>query len=268
MKKFLLFLLLLVPFLVSCEGEELNQQLIDELWKETIRITDIKPGSPMPTIYLMENDLYNQLLRHNCSILSGEEKSDCEEELISIDADVAVKFGKTREEIYGDYLKSEWKLHNENCDAYDGKNKSQCLKDKNYFFSTIALGRAFLTHRRIEMYYNVINDAGWNWSRYYESVRINFTYDEKLSYFYNIVGHEMLHIAFSEKGIPTEKHHKLMLEGKYLEKLIDFISKKADVYKDGPHKEISLRSLKLGIERDETLIRIKERLNKSDKKPL
>ena len=131
---------------------------------------------------------------------------------------------------------------NENCKNYEKKERKQCKKDQERLndFSGKAMGRAFFSHNRIEIYFYEIEFYTPN----------SFSYREGEVYFYSTIAHEFLHIALYKKAVPTGDHHSIMLVKNYLDNLIDFLSTRLELKNNSDPKERSFKSLERGIKND------------------
>lgn len=270
MKKLKLFPFIFLIAFPGCAGNALfkklgsieknNQSqaeliLLKDLWQETLKITGLPPNTPMPEISFLKRDLYEEIASLNCNHYPSDSRSQkhCLKEQERLEKKVELKLGEDRLAIYQSGLAAEQKLTDENCNKYkEGKTSKQCEDDQEKIRGYHqAFGRSFMSNNLIEIYVRRI-DA---------DTPISFGYKEREVYFYGVVAHEDSHLALHIKNPNNNSHHEIMLKEKYLEKLIDFLSRRLELKNNENPKNYSLKSLKMGIEADQiknqTLQRLK-----------
>ena len=251
----------------GCNERELDQDLVNKIWAKTIEVTEISDkGLIMPEMKLMSVDLYQKILKMDCESESGDSKTDCLAGRKELEDSVLQKTGKDYKARYSGYVRSERNVLAENCESYsDKEKKKQCESDKLSKKNLIKiLGRAFLAHHYVEIYYENIRGYLDRREKYYAYYHIPFTYGERESFFYSVIAHEFLHVALYWKknpdgsSIDIDDHHKLMKE-KYMDPLLNFISDHQKTARKGLHREFAFGSLEVGIESDEASKRVRSR---------
>ncbi len=264
--KKLLLLILLLP-LAGCWEKEIDEPLIRDIWQEVVRVHRLDPKTPMPEIAFLEEDIYRKLVRKDCSGYKGSRKEDCLEDRKELEEKAEEMLGRDYDEIYKEYVEAEWRFLREDCSQYQDKKKiKQCKKDKKRIENDDGkvFGRAFFGHYRAEIYPLEIYEWLASYERYYRRNFISFSYLEQEAYFYGVIAHEDEHLALNKLGVPASDQHKQMLESGSFVKILDFISKRLDIREGGIHRELSIKSLKHGIEGDEVQKRIQNRESGSE----
>lgn len=246
----------------GCDEQEVDQALVDKLWTKTVEQTGIAKDSPKPEIAIMDEDLYHKILDFECESKSGKSQEKCLEDRKELEDSVLLKTGKSYEQRYAAYIRSERSVLNEDCSKYsDKKKEKQCKADKLSKRSVgKILGRAFLGDRYLEIYYGNIWDYLDRRDRYYTAYHMPFSYAEKVCFFYSVVAHEMLHSALHTARVDVLDQHKQMHD-KHMDPLLNFISDYEKADRKGFHRELAFGSLEVGIEGDEAAKRIRNRQN-------
>ncbi len=257
------------PFVVflSCahlfeyQEDNVDRQLVGEIWKEVARVTGTNPDIPIPRIVFLEDDLYQELKKLHCKFLEKEDEQKCLAKREELFGRLERKYGKSVSALYLTYLVGEWNLA-EKCSNYQKSEKEKCEEDQKKLFNIGALARIFFGASRIELYLSELRENFYS----YQKLHNKWFRNEEKAHFYGTVAHELLHYAYWKKGIDANEHHKLMLESKNLETVLDALSHKMKVEPNGIHKYLHLRSLERGIEGDEAQKRILERKNSEIKR--
>lgn len=257
--------LILTPVIIlltGCDEKKLDQTLIDQLWIKTVEITEIDPKTPKPEIVILDEDLYQKILRKDCESKSGRSKENCLADRKELEDSILLKTGKGYESRYGGYMQIDQKILSENCGEYSEKEKrKQCKADKlTQLNAGEVLGRSFLVNDYIEIYHRNILSYLDGWDQYYTCYHLPFSYDEKESFFYGVIAHEMLHVALYKKNIDSDDHHRMMRD-KYMDPLLNFISDYKKTDRNGFHRKMTFDCLDAGIAEDEASKRINSRQN-------
>ncbi|MBI4992232.1 MAG: hypothetical protein HZB99_03370 [Candidatus Harrisonbacteria bacterium] len=259
-----IILLLPILTLASCDEEQVDTVLVQDTWKKILKLTDLPPNTPLPEIVFLKEDFYYQLLMRDCEQYENGKKTRCEKNRQVIESRASAVLGQPANNLYQDYLRSEYRILREDCSRYQNKkDRKQCKSDKNRIIDSAQgiLGRAFLNQNRAEIYVEEIAETLYHWENYYRRINNDISYEESGVYFYGTVAHEMLHLAFSRRGIPTNQHHKLMKVSGMLEKLTDFLSTRLGAFKNGPQKDLKIKGLGIAIENDEVYDRTIKRIS-------
>jgi hypothetical protein len=123
-----------------------------------------------------------------------------------------------------------------------------------------AQGRFYFQEKRAEIYLGSIIRTIWAERTAYEksggTCGSNISYTEGKALVYDTVAHEMLHYALYLKGVQVRDQHRQMKEKRYLLPVIGYINDYFKIntsfksHENGYQQDISMRSLKLGIEHD------------------
>ncbi|MBI3046026.1 MAG: hypothetical protein HYY86_00565 [Candidatus Harrisonbacteria bacterium] len=195
---------------VSMAARKVNEPLIEIIWAEVKKMTNLDPNQPLPAINYSKN-----CYEYNNTQCYGKELCDPE---------------------------AEWKRVEE-LKKSNKKEWNKCRKK----IKTTALGIYYYHCQTIWICLNNTNKYHWEWTS--GSGGLSLGLKEKEAAFYNTIAHELLHHALFLKGIKRE-NHRIMKEEGYLEKVIDVISRHLDLPLNGLQKEISMESLERGIQLD------------------
>jgi len=241
--------------LAGCDEIEIDQQLISEIRKNVAEMTGVDPETSSLQIEFMKRDEYNELQKLHCEFLSEESEQNCLKKRERVFLKLEKRYNQPFKEIYARHLENEWSLL-EDCSQYENAEKEHCEVDqKKLRESNGALGRIFFKDKRIEIYTEEIED---NFS-YYQRFKNKWFRKEEKVYPYGTILHELLHYALWIKGVPVDEQHLIMKNKNYFERGLDSISDQLGSPRNGPHKEMHLKSLTIGIEDDKLQKRIRAR---------
>ena len=123
-----LALSLAIVLMAGCDEKDIDQKLIDNLWAEVVKITELKADTPKPEINFMDRDLYQEILLMNCESKSGDKKENCLADRKELEDSVLMKTGKPYSIRYGGHIDVEREYSYEDCKKYPDENKKALLK--------------------------------------------------------------------------------------------------------------------------------------------